>query len=195
MAVLLIYMAMLSIPSLLKLLYPLEYKEVIIKYGQLHKIDPPLLAALIKTESNFEPYAESSKGAKGLMQITPSTGEWIASITSMKDFDERMLFDPETNIKLGSWYIEHLSDYYGGSFELVFAAYNGGRGNVDRWLKDKNLSSNGITLDTIPFSETKNYIKKLRKNYSVYKLIYQWKANEEQRIIRCDKGWRANNEG
>lgn len=180
-AVLLIYMAMINIPNLLKLLYPLEYKEVIIKYGQLHKIDPPLLAALIKTESNFKPGAESSKGAKGLMQITPSTGEWIANITGMKDFNENMLFDPVTNIMLGSWYIEHLSDYYGGSFELVFAAYNGGRGNVDKWLKDKSLSSNGITLDTIPFSETENYIKKLRKNYSVYKRIYQWKTNVEQK--------------
>ncbi|HNU79796.1 MAG TPA: lytic transglycosylase domain-containing protein, partial [Bacillota bacterium] len=82
------------------------------------------------------------------------------------------LFDPETNIMLGSWYIEHLTNYYKGSFELVFAAYNGGRGNVDKWLKDKNLSSDGITLDTIPFSETKNYLEKLRKNYNIYKIIY-----------------------
>ena len=70
-AVLLIYAALLNIPNLLKLLYPIEHKEIIIKYGQMHKVDPLLLAALIKTESNFEPRAESRKGAKGLMQITP----------------------------------------------------------------------------------------------------------------------------
>ena len=171
-AVLLIYAALLNIPNLLKLLYPIEHKEIIIKYGQMHKVDPLLLAALIKTESNFEPRAESRKGAKGLMQITPSTGEWIAKTIGVNDFNEDMLFDPETNIMLGSWYIEHLTNYYKGSFELVFAAYNGGRGNVDKWLKDKNLSSDGITLDTIPFSETKNYLEKLRKNYNIYKIIY-----------------------
>ncbi|MEA4849677.1 MAG: lytic transglycosylase domain-containing protein [Clostridiaceae bacterium] len=173
MAVLLIYIAVLNMPNILKLLYPLEHKEIIIKYGQLHKVDPLLLAALIKTESNFEPKAESNKGAKGLMQITPSTGEWIAETTGMRDFNESMLFDPETNIRLGSWYVRHLTDYYDGSFELVFAAYNGGRGNVDKWLKDKNLSSDGITLDTIPFDETKNYLERLRKNYRIYKMIYK----------------------
>lgn len=178
-AVLLIYIAVLNIPNLLRLLYPLEYKEVIIKYGQLYKIDPPLIAALIKTESGFEANAESSKGAKGFMQITPSTGEWIASTTGMKGFNESMLFDPETNIKLGSWYIKYLTDYYEGSFELVFAAYNGGSGNVDKWLKDKNYSLDGRTLDTIPFSETENFVKKLRKNYSVYKKIYRWEESKE----------------
>lgn len=176
-AVLLIYAAVLNIPGLLKLLYPLEHKEVILKYGQQHKIDPPLLAALIKTESNFESDAESRKGAKGLMQITPSTGTWIAQTIGLKSFDESMLFDPETNIKLGSWYIEHLADYYEGSFELVFAAYNGGRGNVDKWLKNKSYSSDGRSLDAIPFSETENFVKKLRKNYTVYKRIYKWEAN------------------
>ena len=171
-AVLLIYAAVLNIPNLLKLLYPIEHKEIIIKYGQMHKVDPLLLAALIKTESNFEPRAESRKGAKGLMQITPSTGEWIAKTIGVNNFNEDMLFDPETNIMLGSWYIEHLTNYYKGSFELVFAAYNGGRGNVDKWLKDKNLSSDGMTLDTIPFSETKKYLEKLKKNYNIYKMIY-----------------------
>jgi len=171
-AVLLIYAAVLNIPSLLKLLYPIEHKEIIIKYGQMHKVDPLLLAALIKTESNFEPRAESRKGAKGLMQITPSTGEWIAKTIGVNDYNEDMLFDPETNIMLGSWYIEHLTNYYKGSFELVFAAYNGGRGNVDKWLKDKNLSSDGMTLDTIPFFETKKYLEKLKKNYNIYKMIY-----------------------
>ena len=177
-AVLLIYIAMLGIPSFLKLLYPLEHKEAIIEYGQLHKIDPPLLAALIKTESNFDTFAESRKGAKGLMQITPSTGDWIALTTGIKDFEESMLFDPETNIKLGSWYVEHLTDYYNGSFDLVFAAYNGGRGNVDKWLQDKSLSSDGITLDAIPFSETENFVKRVKKNYSIYEQLYSWEVNE-----------------
>lgn len=175
-AVLIIYAAVLSLPNILKLLYPIEYKETIIKHGQINNIDPLLIAALIKTESNFEPEAESRKGAKGLMQITPATGEWIAKTINMSNYEEDMLFDPEVNILLGSWYVKHLRDYYKSSFELVFAAYNGGRGNVDKWLKDKNLSSDGMTLDTIPFPETKNYIEKLRKNYNIYKFVYKSEA-------------------
>lgn len=175
-AVFIIYAAVLSLPNILKLLYPIEYKETIIKHGQINNIDPLLIAALIKTESNFEPQAESRKGAKGLMQITPATGEWIAKTINMSNYEENMLFDPEVNILLGSWYVKHLRDYYKSSFELVFAAYNGGRGNVDKWLKDKNLSSDGMTLDTIPFPETKNYIEKLRKNYNIYKFVYKSEA-------------------
>lgn len=186
MAVLLIYMAVLNLPNFIRFLYPLEHKEAIIKYGQLHNIDPPLIAALIKTESNFEAQAESRKGAKGLMQITPSTGEWIAQTIGMKSFDKNMLFDPEINIRLGSWYIEHLTDYYKGSFDLVFAAYNGGRGNVDKWLKDKNYSLDGKTLDKIPFLETENFVKRLKKNYMIYKRIYNWEASAETHYI-CSK--------
>ncbi|HOR86202.1 MAG TPA: lytic transglycosylase domain-containing protein [Bacillota bacterium] len=175
-AVMLLYMVILNIPGLLKLIYPLKYKDEILEYGHLHKIDPSLIAALIKTESNFKPYAESRKGAKGLMQITSSTGEWIAGIIGIKDFSEDMLFDAGTNIKLGSWYIKYLTGYYSGDFELIFAAYNGGSGNVDKWLKDRNISSNGITLDIIPFPETEKFLVKLKKNYNVYKRIYRWEA-------------------
>lgn len=177
-AVLFIYIMVLCIPNFVRLLYPLEYKGLIVEYGKQHNIDPPLLAALIKTESNFNANAESGKGAKGLMQITPSTGEWIADTIGMEGFRESLLYDPETNIMLGSWYIEHLTDYYNGSFELVFAAYNGGRGNVDKWLSDKSLSSNGKTLDTIPFTETKNFVKRIETNYNIYKRIYSW-GNDE----------------
>jgi len=178
-AVLLMYAAMLCVPGVLKFFYPLKHKEIIVRYGQLNNIDPPLIAALIKTESNFKPNAESRKGARGLMQITPKTGKWIADNTGMKDYDDSMLFHPEINIKLGSWYIKHLSDYYGGNFELVFAAYNGGSGNVDKWLKNNKYSLDGKTLDVIPFSETENFIKRLKKNYGIYKRIYIWEESEE----------------
>ena len=177
-AVLIAYILVLCIPNFARLLYPLEYKGLIIEYGEQHNIDPPLLAALIKTESNFDTDAESGKGAKGLMQITPSTGEWIAETIGLEGFNESLLYDPETNIMLGSWYIEHLTDYYNGSFELVFAAYNGGRGNVDKWLSDRSLSSDGRTLDTIPFLETENFVKRVEKNYNIYKRIYSWDNGE-----------------
>lgn len=172
--VLLLYVAVINVPNILKLFYPVKYSEKIIECGSRYGIDPPLLAALIKAESNFEPLAESRKGARGLMQITPSTGKWIAEKTGLKEYDDSMLFDPETNISLGSWYIDYLKNYYNSNFELVLAAYNGGSGNVDKWLKDKSLSSDGKTLDTIPFKETDNFIIRVKKNYEVYKRIYKW---------------------
>ncbi|MGE5630004.1 MAG: lytic transglycosylase domain-containing protein [Caulobacteraceae bacterium] len=172
--ILLIYIAALNMPNLIKLFYPLKYDEIIIGNGKKYGIDPALIAALIKTESNFDTYAESKKGARGLMQITPSTGQWIAEQTNTKKYDANILYDPETNIQLGCWYIKHLNEYYRGDFELVFAAYNGGSGNVDKWLKDENLSSNGKNLDTIPFKETENFVKRVKLNYSIYKKIYNW---------------------
>jgi soluble lytic murein transglycosylase len=176
--VLLLYAAVLNIPNIFKLFYPLKYSEEIVEYSSRYGLDPPLIAAIIKTESNFETLAESGKGARGLMQITPSTGRWIAGKTGMTEYDDSMLFDPGTNIGLGSWYIDYLRNYYNGNFELVFAAYNGGSGNVDKWLRDKSLSSDGETLDTIPFKETNNFIIRVKKNYEVYKKIYNWdKAN------------------
>jgi soluble lytic murein transglycosylase len=174
--VLLLYAAVLNVPNIIKFFYPLKYNAAIIEYSNKYNIDPPLLAALIKAESNFEPLAESKKGARGLMQITPSTGRWIAEKICLKEYEDNMLFDPVTNISMGSWYINYLRSYYNGSLELVLAAYNGGSGNVDKWLRDKSLSSDGKTLDAVPFKETENFIIRVEKNYSIYKKIYKWSS-------------------
>lgn len=173
-AVLVLFAALLNVPNIFKLFYPLKYSDKIIEYGNRYGIDPPLIAALIKAESNFNPLAESKKGARGLMQITPKTGRWIAEKNGISEYDDSLLFDPEANISLGSWYLKYLNEYYNGNFELVFAAYNGGSGNVDKWLKDKSLSRDGETLDAIPFKETENFVTRVKKYYAVYKRIYKW---------------------
>ena len=143
------------------------YKDYILQYSKEHGLNPYLVMAIIKTESNFDKDAISPKGAMGLMQITESTAEWVAESTGTADFEIHDLYDPETNIKMGCWYINKLSEEF-GTTELVLAAYNAGPGNVNEWLKDSDISKDGQKLDNIPFVETDNYIKRVLSNEEIY---------------------------
>ncbi|MDF2841498.1 MAG: hypothetical protein K0Q99_2270 [Clostridia bacterium] len=168
------YFAVQQIPVVIKMIYPLYFKETIVKYSEEYKLPSPLVAAVIKTESNFQVFAESSKNARGLMQITPSTGKWIAEKLQMESYHDDMLFDPEVNIRFGCWYIRYLYTNYNSDMTLTFAAYNGGRGNVDKWLQNEKLSRDGKNLDQIPFEETKNFVNRVNNNYKIYLKLYQW---------------------
>lgn len=132
-----------------------------------------MVAAVIKTESNFKPDAKSNKDAYGLMQITPSTAQWAAKEMGIQDYEENMLLDPEFNIKMGCWYIDNLKKEFNGDINLVLAAYNGGRGNVQKWLSSSDHSKDGKNLYYIPFKETDEYIKKVKVNYNIYKFLYK----------------------
>jgi len=143
------------------------YKDYILQYSKEYRLNPYLVMAIIKTESNFDKDAISPKGAMGLMQITESTAEWVAESTGTADFEIHDLYDPETNIKMGCWYINKLREEF-GTTELILAAYNAGPGNVDEWLKDSDISKDGQKLDNIPFVETDNYIKKVLSNEEIY---------------------------
>lgn len=158
--------------SILHYLYPLKYKDIIFKYSYENNIDPYFVASVIKVESNFNKDAKSSKNAAGLMQMTPETAIWVASEMKIEHYKESMLLDPETNIKMGCWYLKDLNEEFDGNKDLMLAAYNGGRGNVNKWLKDKEKSKDGKTLIFIPFKETDKYVKKVNATYSIYKKIY-----------------------
>lgn len=153
-------------------IYPYKYREYIKKYSKEYEIDPYIVVAVIKTESDFDANAKSSKNAVGLMQITEETGKWAAKEMELEDFKVEYLKDPEFNIRMGSWYLDNLKIEFEGNMDLVLAAYNGGRGNVQKWLKDKKYSKDGKTLDYIPFEETDKYIKKVKVNYNIYKFLY-----------------------
>ncbi len=168
------YYALLQVPVIIKMIYPLYFQDTIVKYSEEYNLPSPLVAAVIKTESNFNVFAQSGKDAKGLMQITPSTGRWIAEKLQMKSYNDDMLFDPEVNIRFGCWYIRYLYNNYDNDMTLTFAAYNGGRGNVDKWLADERLSKDGKNLDEIPFKETRNFVMRVNNNYKVYKKLYNW---------------------
>ena len=152
------------------ILYPLRYEEYIEKYSKEFGLDKYLVMALIKAESNFIPDAHSGV-ARGLMQITDDTALWISKKMDM-EFDSSQLENPQTNIKMGCYYLRYLLNYYDEDLTLSLAAYNAGMGNVDKWLKDPKYSKSGKTLDVIPFEETQKYIKKINKSINVYKKYY-----------------------
>ncbi len=156
----------------LNYLYPTSYSEYVTKYSDEYNIDKYLVYSMIKAESGFDPNAVSYRGAKGLMQIMDSTGEWAAEKIDMEDFNAERLMEPDINIHIGCWYIARLLKQYNNNTEVALAAYNAGSGNVSKWLKDESKSSDGQTLDEIPFEETKNYVAKIKKYHSMYKKLY-----------------------
>ena len=161
-----------NIKSIFKSFYPIKYETQIVKYSQRYKVDPHLVAAVIKAESNFNEKAVSNRGAYGLMQIMPDTAMWIAENMEFKDFKVEKLYDTEINIAMGCWYINNLNNEFNGNIDLVLAAYNGGRGNVKKWLKNKAYSDDGKKLNNIPFGETDKYVKKVKTNYNIYLKLY-----------------------
>ena len=165
--------AVVAVNSAVKLMFPLKYKQYVYKYSAEHGIDPYLIFAIIKAESSFNPWATSVKDAKGLMQITEKTGIWGAQSLKIKNFSADSLYDPETNIRIGCWYISMLMKEFDNNTDLVIAAYNGGSGNVSGWLKDRNYSRSGNSLEKIPFKETDRFLKKVKNYYSIYKSLYK----------------------
>ncbi len=157
--------------------YPLNYTEYIVKYSNEYSfegkpLDAHLIAAVIYVESRYKPEASSPKGARGLMQLMPDTAQWGAEKIGMVDYNHDMLYIPDINIKLGCWYISNLLNQFKGDVKLVLAAYNGGSGNVTKWLNNKDYSKDGKKLDYIPFPETRDYVDKVMKTYEIYKQIY-----------------------
>lgn len=136
--------------------YPVEYSEYIIKYAKQNDLDPYLVIAVIKQESNFVADARSPY-AGGLMQLTEDTANDYAKKLGMTDFD---YMEPETNIRIGCYVLSSLIQKYRYT-DTALAAYNAGMGNVDAWLSDSRYSSDGKTLDHIPYAETRHYVKKI----------------------------------
>lgn len=159
-------------PWVQKILYPLPHKQLIFKYASEYEIDPYLVTAIIRRESKFWIWAESSQGAKGLMQLMPQTAQWIAEQIPITGYKAEMLYDPATNIRMGCWYLANLQREFQGNVPLVIAAYNGGRGNVRQWLRENRWSGKEQTLERIPFAETREYVKQVLKDYYMYHELY-----------------------
>ena len=154
--------------------HPLYYEGYIRQYAAMQDIDPALISAIILCESSFDPQAVSRLGARGLMQLMEDTAQWVAHKLDEDDasysFDR--LFDPETNIRFGSWYLGYLSRRFDGDAKKIVCAYHAGQGNVDSWLKNPNYSSDGVTLDTIPTQDTANYARRVLSAVDVYHKYY-----------------------
>lgn len=134
--------------------YKLEYTEYVKKYANEYNVDEYLIYAIIKAESNFEPNAESHRGAKGLMQLMYSTAEDISKRIGI-ELNEDNILEPDININLGTKYISMLIQKY-NNINLALAAYNAGSGNVDGWIEKGTLKSDGSDIENVPFTETNN---------------------------------------
>ena len=146
-----------------------DYHQEIYRYALEYDLDPALIFAVIKTESNFDPEAHSHQDAHGLMQITEATLNW-AMAREGKDATHTVgdLYDPEINIKYGCLILSLLLNEFQDQ-DTALAAYNAGRGNVLKWLKDTRYSEDGIHIKATPFKETSDYIKKVNKYHLQYK--------------------------
>lgn len=156
--------------SISKTLYPLGYNEFVETYTQEFNLEKSFVYAVIKNESDFNPKAVSYADARGLMQLLPETFIWLQSKTK-ENLSEEMLFDAETSIKYGCMLYSILIDMFGDK-ETAVAAYHAGLGNVQKWLSDKEYSSDGVHLDKIPFKSTASYVKKVIKTEKIYQKLY-----------------------
>jgi len=163
---------MIILPRFLKSIYsPRKYFKTIKKYAKKNGVDKNIVLALIKRESFFNEGAVSSARAMGLMQLISKTAKRIAKKLKIR-FRKRYLFNPEFNIRLGTFHIRELLDKYSGKMYLALAAYNAGTHRVDKWINDYRGFPEEEFIEMIPFTETRNYVKNVMRNYFFYKYYY-----------------------
>ena len=150
---------------------PLGYADVIRQQAADKHLDPALIAAVIYAETKFDP-RPSAAGAQGLMQILPATAEYLAHRSGATTFTVSDLATPEVNIAYGSYYLRYLLDEYRGSEMLALAAYNGGESNVTRWVAAERSEGRSLTVDEIPFGQTRAYVIKVLQAQRDYRSTY-----------------------
>lgn len=150
--------------------YPRQYISLVEENAEEFEIDQSLLYAVIKAESGFDKNAVSSVGAMGLTQITPETFEWLQTKTG-DSYDEDALFEPEISIYYGAYFLNMLLEEFDNT-ETALAAYHAGRGKVNEWLEDPEISPDGVVLENIPYEDTAGYVRSVVKITEKYKNIY-----------------------
>lgn len=169
----------------LRLLFPIRYPGSIVQSAQAYRLDPHLVAAVIRVESSFNPLARSERGAIGLMQLMPETAAWIST---QRGHDlgsaarrtpgagpstlEQALQEPAVNIDYGCWYLRTLRDEFKEDWVLALAAYNSGRGRVATWLAQKEWSGRRDEIDQIPYAETRTYVRRVLATWQWYNRLY-----------------------
>ncbi len=167
--ILVILIILLSV-LIVKRLFPVKYGEYIDSYCQEYGVDKSLVLAIIKAESGFDENAQSQAGAKGLMQLTEETALWCGErmgLSLMTDDIKK----PETNIRLGIWYLSYLKKAT-ASEDIAIISYNAGINKVKEWIDGKVIDEKKVDFDKIPYEETKNYIKKVHLYKQIYSILY-----------------------
>lgn len=153
-------------------LFPKPYWTDLRKYSVLNGIDPYLVASLIRQESEFNPVAVSHANAVGLMQLLPSVGKHVAKEIKLKGYNASQLYTPAVNMQLGTRYFKSMVDKYGGQLEYALAAYNAGTDRVGDWLSQGHYRDPQEFVESIPFTETREYVQAILRNATVYQRLY-----------------------
>jgi peptidoglycan lytic transglycosylase len=152
---------------------PLRHEDIIRQQAREKNLDPALVAAVIYAESRFRDGQASTAGALGLMQVTPATAQMIAHKSGGTAFVVDDLGTPQVNIAYGTWYLRYLLERYAGNETFALAAYNGGEGNVDRWIDRAQQRDESLTIDAIPFAETRAYVRRVQDAKREYRRAYR----------------------
>jgi soluble lytic murein transglycosylase len=155
-----------------ELLFPMPWREQIESYSKQNNLDPYLVAALIRQESEFNPGAVSRAHALGLMQIMPATSRKLTHSMGIRPVPVSGLYVPQTSLQLGTHYLRNVLDQYSGKVEPALAGYNAGEHRADRWLGWHSLDDPAEFVESIPFAETRDYVESVLRNAEIYRRIY-----------------------
>jgi soluble lytic murein transglycosylase len=153
-------------------LFPRPFWEDLKKNALLNQLDPFVVASLIRQESEFNPAALSRANAMGLMQLLPHVGKGVAKEEKIKHFSPNELFVANVNLQLGTRYFKHMVDHYHGQVEYALAAYNAGEERVDDWRNNGDFKDVEEFVESIPFTETREYVQAILRNAVLYRLLY-----------------------
>jgi len=157
--------------------YPAPYRLQVVTEAKKRGLDPRLVLAIMKQESAFKPNAKSPSAARGLLQLTIDAAQKYAKRAGIKQLTDDTLYQPGTNIAVGSEYLSELSRMFAGLPEAIAASYNGGEDNVARWLGRTNQKDEGVFAAEVGFTESKNYVFKVINYYRAYQLLYDSNLN------------------
>ncbi|MBR3324643.1 MAG: lytic transglycosylase domain-containing protein [Clostridia bacterium] len=166
-AILLIF----NINNFSRIIYKMDYSEYVNKYSLEYNVDPFMIYAIIKAESNFNYNATSNRGATGLMQLMDNTAKEVSTNETIDYESGTTLYNPEENIKLGTKYYSDLRKQFKND-NIALAAYNAGSGNVQKWIDEGVIKEDGTDIENIPFKETNTYVRKILKDYTIYRKLY-----------------------
>ncbi len=155
-----------------RLLFPQPYWSALVGYSQANGLDPYLVASLIRQESEFNPGAVSRANAYGLMQLLPSVGKSMAKRQKMKGFKTADLLNPTLNLQLGTVNLRQVLDRFGGQQEYALAAYNAGDVPVRQWMSSGDYKDIPEFVESIPYTETREYVQAILRNRQMYSALY-----------------------
>ncbi|MCE5254390.1 MAG: lytic transglycosylase domain-containing protein, partial [Actinomycetia bacterium] len=159
------------VPVVSQQIYPIHYEEGIARVAERYGLDPYLIAAVVNTESGFDPAAVSPAGAVGLMQLMPGTAEWVTGLDGWQGDSSPDLTDPDDNLELGACYLGYLTKTFKGTVRLALAAYNAGQGVVAEWTAAAG-GEDSFEMSDIVYAETRAFVERVEHYRDLYSRVY-----------------------